>query len=154
VLLSSECGFCTEKWARKAIGELRDSLQRVQGKAFAHTSVVGVALDNDVRAGVRYLQNLREAGAPFDELSVGGSWLNELITRLVWRDGLATPEVPQVVLVERNVDATSYPRNIDVHRDSMLLRVAGHDDLIAWVNAGTPLTFRPPPRTAVSRTPK
>lgn len=153
VLVSSKCGFCTEPWARKALGEVRDSLQRTQGKTFAHTSVIGVAIDDDLQAGVRYLQGFRGRRTSFDELSIGGSWLNEIVTSLVWRDGLATAEVPQVVLVERRVDARGYPGNIAVRRDSMLLRVVGREDVIAWVNAGTPLAFRPIPRTGVTRPP-
>lgn len=139
VLLSSECGFSTEKETKKAIPALRASLHASQGKAFAKVSVVGIAIDDDLDVGMRYLQSLGRS--VFDELSVGGSWLNELVTALVWRNGVATPETPQVVLVERRVDASEYPRNIDVQRDSVLLKVTGRDDLIAWVNHGTPLDF-------------
>ncbi len=140
VLLSSECGFSTEKGTKKAIRELRASLRASHAKAFAKVSVIGIAIDEDLDAGVRYLQSLGPSA--FDEISVGGSWLNELVTALVWRDGVATPETPQVVLVERRVDASEYPRNIDVQRDSVLLKVTGRDDLLAWVNQGAPMDFR------------
>ncbi len=111
-------------------------------------SVVGIAMDDDLTAGVRYLRSLGRSGAAFDEISVGGSWLNQFATALIWRDGLATPEVPQVVLVERRVDAAGYPRYMDVQRDSVLLKVTGRDSLIAWVNGGTPLDFGRSPREA------
>jgi len=141
VLLSSECGFCAEKGTKKAIRQLRDSLHASAGKAFARVSVIGIAIDNDPGAGVRYLQSLGPSGAVFDELSAGGGWLNEFVTALVWRDGVATPEVPQVVLLERRVDASGFPRYIDVQADSLLLKVTGRDSLIAWINQGTPLAF-------------
>lgn len=151
VLLSSECGFCTEKSTKKAVGDLRASLHASQGKAFAKVSVVGVAIDPDLRAGVRYLENLeRSGGAAFDELSVGGSWLNQVLTALVWRDDMVKPQVPQVVLIERRVDAGGYPRYLDMQPDSMLLNVTGRDSLIAWVNRGTPLDLRRSARVARS----
>lgn len=146
VFLAAECGFCTEKGTKQAIGALRTSLQASQRASFAQVTVVGVAIDSDLGAGSKYLQSLGRSGTVFDELSLGGSWLNEPMTALAWRAGMATPDVPQVVLIERLVDATAYPRHIEVQRDSMLLKITGRDDLIAWVKQGTPLVFRRPRR--------
>ncbi|NOT07254.1 MAG: hypothetical protein HOP28_03520 [Gemmatimonadales bacterium] len=139
MLLSADCGFCTEKVAKQAISRIRDSLRASQEKAFVHISVVAVLLDDDIRAGIKYAESLNSG---FDELSIGGSWLNEHVIRLIWRDALATPQIPQVLLFERPVDASAYPRSIDVQRDSLVLSVAGRSDLIDWVNAGAPLDFR------------
>lgn len=47
-------------------------------------------------SGARYLRSLRRSELPFDEISVGGVWLNEFVIDLVWRAAVATPEVPQV----------------------------------------------------------
>jgi hypothetical protein len=149
-LLAGDCGFCTEKGTRRAIRALRASLRTSQGASFARVAVVGVAIDEDVVAGIRYLKSLGGRGEVFDQLSVGGSWLNDPVTALVWRTGMATPEVPQIVLLMRAVDAGGYPRHIDVQRDSMLLRVAGRDDIIAWVDQGTPLAFHPSRRATPS----
>src|SRR6266853_3065902 len=109
VLLSSECGFCTEENTKRAVRQVRASLRASQGKAFASVSVVGVAIDPDLRAGLRYLKSLEQSEPVFDELSVGGSWLNQVLTPLVWRDEVAKPQVPEVVLIERRVDATGFP---------------------------------------------
>lgn len=141
VLMSSDCGFCTEKHTEEAISALRDSLRASQGSRFAHVSVVGISLDDDVAAGSRYLSGLGKHGAAFDQVGIGGSWLNEFATRLIWRDGLAKAAIPQVVLVDRRIDARNYPRYIDVRRDSMLLNVTGRDSLIAWVAGGARLDF-------------
>ena len=139
VLLSSECGFCRQEDTKNAIRRLRASLRASHGASFVNVSVVGIASDRDLRKGVQYLETLGPLGSVFDQLSVGGSWLNEQVATLVWRGGVATPEVPQVVLVERLVDAGNYPAHIDIQRDSLLLVVAGLTDVVRWVNDGTPL---------------
>jgi hypothetical protein len=143
VLVASDCGYSTERLARKALRALPDSLRAVHGAAFTNVSVVGVALDEDLGAGIRFLKELGRSGRGFDEISVGKGWLNEQIVRLVWREGMATPSLPQVVLVARRVDARTYPRHIDTQRDSVLLTVTGRNDIVAWVSAGVPLGFRP-----------
>lgn len=142
VLVASDCGFSNEKLTKKAIREFGDSLRVSQGEVYTHVSVVGVSIDTDLDAGIKFLQEIRGSGTVFDEISVGGNWLNEHITRLVWREGMATPNLPQVVLIERRVDADAYPRHMELHRDSVLLNVIGRNDLVAWVNSGTPLDFR------------
>ncbi len=138
-LLSSQCGVCRDKRTRQAIEVLRDSLRARHSTEFAAISVVGVAIDDDLSAGVRYLRRMGGSRQVFDELSVGGSWLNEFMTTLVWRDGMGRAEVPQVLLVTRHVNALGFPRFIDVQGDSLLLNVPGRDSLIAWVNNGTPI---------------
>lgn len=143
VLLASDCGYSTERLAKRALRALPDSLRAVHGAAFANVSVVGVALDEDVAAGIRFLDELDRSGRAFDEISVGKSWLNEQIVRLVWREGVAPASLPQVVLVARQVDARAYPRHIETQRDSVLLTVTGRNDIVAWVNEGVPLRFEP-----------
>ena len=56
------------------------------------------------------------------QLTTDHSWLNEQVLRLVWREGMAAPNLPQIVLVERHVDVTPYPRHLATHRvlDSIL----------------------------------
>jgi hypothetical protein len=113
----------------------------LQPGEFAQVSVVGVAIDEDLAAGIEYLGKLGPRGEVFDEISVGRSWMNEFVTGFVWRAGIAEPEVPQLLLVERQVDAAAYPRHIVIRPDSVLLRITGRNDLMAWVEQGTPLDF-------------
>src|SRR6185295_12428543 len=63
VFLAAECGFCTEKGTKQAIGTLRTSLHASQGPSFARVTVVGVAIDNDLASGIKYLQSLGRSGA-------------------------------------------------------------------------------------------
>lgn len=139
VLVAAGCGFSTEERTVEAIRQVRDSLQQAHGQDFADISLVGIVLDDDIKAGLQYVQDLERSRTLFDQLSLGGSWLNEEVVRLVWRGGVATAQLPQILLVERRVDADNYPRNIIVQQDSVLLNVTGRDELIAWVASGTPV---------------
>jgi len=121
---------------------MRDSLRSSHGHQFARVTVIGVSISDDLRAGVRYLEDLGANGWAFDQISVGGSWMNELMIPLIWRQTVAKVAVPQVLLVERHIDATGFPDAIAVERDTVLLDVVGRDKLIAWVDAGTPLGLR------------
>lgn len=139
VLLSHRCGFCTEEGTKRALRNIRPSLMKYQNAPYAKVSVVGVALDADIDAGFEYLEDLNEDNAAFDELSVGGSWLNHFVTQLVWRGGMAEASTPSIVVVARNVDATAYPSNIGVGADSFVTRISGRRAIINWVTGGTPL---------------
>jgi hypothetical protein len=134
VILSSRCGFCTEPTVRGALARIRDSLMANNASRYANISVVGVAIDGNIGKEFDYLRELGPRA--FDELSVGGSWMNSFITQLVWRDRSAEPATPSVVIVEREVDASAAPRNVEVYPDSLVLHVSGRDSLISWVDHG------------------
>lgn len=138
VLVSSGCGWCADPATKQALRTVRDSLLASHRGTFAGVSVVGVAIDGSLDAGIQYLRDLDEPKA-FDQVSVGGLWLNELALSLVWREGFADAAVPQVVLVQRHVDATRYPDYIQIQRDSALGTIVGRDSLVAWIARGAPL---------------
>lgn len=151
VLAGSDCGWSTRPEMMQAVGQLRESLQSAHGSSFAQVSVVGVAIDKDIRAGLQFLDDLAEGASEplFDQISVGGSWLNENVVRLVWRDGVTAPSVPQIVVVQRSVDTDSYLSEsiIEVHSDSVLLNLLGTVEIAQWIAMGTPLEWpmRTPP---------
>jgi hypothetical protein len=151
VLLDSRCGACTHRTTEAAIERLRTSLDASYKPTFKQISVVGVALDTDLRAGTRYLERLNHSGHVFDQLSVGGAWMNELVSQRVWRDAAALPGVPQVLLLSRTVDASGYPRTVDLAHDSVLTRVFGRDEIAKWVNRGTPLAVAAVPASLPTR---
>lgn len=132
-LLASDCGMCTEAKLKAAMARMRDSLVTTNRGQFAAIRVIGVALDEEVPDGVRYLASFR---GTFDQIVVGGSWLNEVMSSMAWRDHIATTQIPQLLAFQRSVDATGYPQTILVQPDSLLLRVIGRDSVIAWVNRG------------------
>lgn len=141
VFVSSDCGFSRLRETRRALREFPDSLRAANGSAFTDVSVIGVSIDKDVDAGLRFLRDIEGSRHVFDEISVGRSWLNEQVVRLVWREGMATANLPQIVLVERQVDMAPYPRHIGTERDSVLLNLTGSKEIAAWVGKGAPLRY-------------
>jgi hypothetical protein len=138
VLMSSECGWCKDPTTEDAVRAIRDSLAHAYNGRFARVSVIGISIDSDVNAGVSYLEQLGGAKS-FDQISVGGVWLNELVQSLVWKDGAGKAAAPQVILVRRKIDASRYPDFIEIDRDSVLQDIIGRDSLVAWVRGGVPL---------------
>lgn len=141
VFVAAACGFSTEERTMDAIGRLPDSLRASHGESFSNISVIGVSVDQDVDAGLEYFRRMGKANEKLDQIAVGGSWLNDEVVNLVWRKGLAQAATPQVLLVGRAVDVEAYPGSIEVGENRKLLDVQGRQDIISWVNAGTPLDF-------------
>jgi hypothetical protein len=110
-------------------------------------STVGVALDADVTAGLDWLRRL---GA-FSEVSIGRGWGSTGATAYIWSD-TARPVIPQVIAVEREVDARAPGRLMFVNT-RILRRALGYDAIDAWA-ADT--TWAPPygdPRAPLSPDP-
>jgi hypothetical protein len=141
VLFASDCGFSELPGSKDAISRLRATLLKSQGASFAAVRVVAVDLDKDVKPGLDFISQLQHgATAPvFDQVEVGGSWLNEEFVRLGWQKGMAKPAIPQVVLVTRPVDSRTYLSNahLSVGADSVLADIVGAADIAAWVAGGT-----------------
>ena len=85
----------------------------------------------------------------FDQLNLGGSWLNERIISLVWRPDIVPPALPQVILMETEVNADLYPEYIEVAQESTALTLFGRDEIIDWVDSGTPRRLKPAVASAV-----
>lgn len=146
VFVASDCGFSAHPTTVDALRQLPGLLRDRAAGRFANVSVIGIALDDEVAPGIGFLQDLQQPGSEFDEISAGNSWMNEQAIRLMWRDGAAAPLLPQVLLVERSVDARMYPRHIEVRADSVILNVVGRDDILRWVGDGAPLDAGGSPR--------
>ena len=109
VITSSDCGWSRLPATLHAVSSIREKLLAAHGKKYAKVSVVGVALDSDPDKGIAFLKEMGRGkiGGAFDQIVVGGSWLNEQIVRVVWRERMASAASPQVVVVERLVDTES-----------------------------------------------
>lgn len=134
--VAKECGLCREEKTRQALARLRQVVVLANKENFAEIRVIGVALDDDVSEGVSYLKSLETDGRIFDQISVGGGWLNEQVAGMVWREHQFLPRVPQVVGVVRRIDASAYPSSIAVQPDSLLFVVTGRDSLLKWIGGG------------------
>jgi hypothetical protein len=123
------------------VGRVKEVLWASHRAAFDSIRVIGVAIGQDLEGGAEYLSSFGPLGTTFDELSIGGGWLNSFVVDLMWRGGYASPAVPEILVVQRKIDATAYPSHIGVEDDSLLLAVEGRDSVLAWISRGAPLTW-------------
>lgn len=147
VLLSSDCGWSSLPDVIEATRKVKATLRAVHGQSFAAIRVVGVALDDSLEVGLEFLSGLGE-GEPdrvFDQVSVGGGWLNEEIVRFVWRGGIAQAALPQIIVVERPVNTKSYLASgtIEVQDDRLLVNPVGRAEITQWLRSGVPLDWVP-----------
>lgn len=143
VLTSSECGWCTLPEATKAIGSFQTQIRTRYKSSYAQVSVVGVITDMEVNAGLDYIASLGngDAGGPFDQVIVGGSWLNEQVVRFVWREQVARALTPQIIVIERPVNTDAYisASTIRVENDTLVANPTGYHEILAWLEADMPL---------------
>ena len=90
---------------------------------------IGVATDWEFDKGLRFLADY---GA-FDEVIVGGNWLNSAAVRFIWRDLPGQPAFPQVVLLEREV--TVNKTNVTFGPEKVISRFIGIDEIIERVDS-------------------
>ena len=141
VLVSSHCGACRDPQTKQALRDLRAALRARADSSFVAVSLIGVGVDQDLAEGMQYMNSI---GASFDEVDVGGVWLNQVMTNLVWREASGRAAVPQVVLVKRTIDTRNYPDDIRIPADSVLASIGGRDSLVRWVSSGAALNGRIP----------
>jgi hypothetical protein len=127
----------------EAIAQLRGTLTKSHGGSFADVRVVALDLDEDIKPGLQFISQVeRRSPSPvFDQISVGGSWLNDEFIRVGWRGRMAASSIPQVLVVARPVDASAYSAKglVSVGADSVLADVVGATDIVAWVASGARL---------------
>lgn len=143
VVVASDCGFSTRPDVEDAVRHLRDVLLAAHGQSYAQVSVVALDVDQDVATGLEFLKQFQKhhSGPVFDQVSVGGVWVNDGFVNLGWRERLATGATPEIDLIERPVDSHHYlvDWTVSIGRDALLLRVAGYDQIARWVQEGAPL---------------
>lgn len=146
VLVASDCGWSSRPELIAQVGRLRERLKAFHGSGYAQVSVVGVALDRDVDKGLRFLaeHGNGSTASSFDQVIAGGSWLNEQVVRFVWRDGLVQAMTPQIIVIERVVDTSSYvaQSTIAVQSDKFIGAWVGYKDILRWLGEGLPLGNR------------
>jgi hypothetical protein len=110
---------------------------RSAGAAFA---TLGIALDEQIDSGIALLQPLGQ----FDEISIGGGWVNHDVERYIWSDTTGVPAIPQVLVIEREVNASNGKTQWSVSPYHVLFRVIGGDPIRGWVAKGAPVSIPPP----------
>jgi hypothetical protein len=132
----SRCGFCQKRETKDAFRSMRRQLMEryVASGHYSSLTVVGVAIDDSLTEGVKYLQSF--GSGVVDEISVGSGWQNDYMNRLLWRDQIAAPAIPLVIVVSRSMSATLAPLNLTYSADSVVTVVQGSDRIADWVRSG------------------
>jgi hypothetical protein len=136
VVSARSCGPCNVPEYKSAVRRMMPMLARQVAKSGASFAAVGLGLDWNVDTARAYFQTL---GA-FDELVLGRNWWNTGAVAYMWRESVASPAMPQVVLVRRHT-IDSQPR-MTVSADSVIVRLVGEKQIVAWVARGAPIAAR------------
>lgn len=143
VITASDCGWSAQPRTMEALGSIRESMRAIYGGKYVRVGVVGVAIDDDPETGVAFLTDIGGGTVrrAFDQVAIGGSWLNEQIVRLVWRDGVAEAATPQVIVLERVVDTSLYASDytIGISNDRVVANATGYSEVFQWLEQGLPL---------------
>ncbi len=120
---SSTCGASSDPELHERLERIASFYREQSLRSGGYTTTLGVALDWDTNDGLRFLNKM---GA-FDEISIGRNWLNSHSVAFVWRDLPGAPTLPQLVVVEREVEVG--PSMVEVGRDSVVARFLGLDEI-------------------------
>jgi cell division septation protein DedD len=123
------CGAQREPGFPQAV---EDAKLRVRDQAAARGAqfrAVAVSLDWKTDEALSFLEGF---GA-FDELTVGSNWLNDGARRYIWRDLPGPAAVPQLLVVERDVETEP---QVQVRNERVIKRISGALPVIAWVKDG------------------
>lgn len=138
---SSTCTPSNAPQLARASAELRELLAARAARNGTTFSTLGIARDRQVRAGLRHLRRHGE----FDEVIAGRSWSNLGLQRYVWGDLPGQAATPQLLLVERTLDASSAGqggRQFAIEGERLLVRKVGLDEIEAWLRDGAPVPRR------------
>jgi hypothetical protein len=132
-LVSSTCGANDRVGFEEAIRTAQQSLaERFTGGGRQFVST-GVFVDWQLEKGIDFLGGIGD----FDEVIIGGSWLNSGAIRYIWRDYPGASALPQVIVAKR---AVTVARNtIGVGEEELLLRLVGAEAIMRWVELGMPI---------------
>lgn len=143
LITASDCGWSTRPSVLQSVATLRSRLTARYSSRFASISLVAVVLDLKVRAGLEFLEMIGGADA-FDQVAVGGSWLNDAAVRLIWQDGVARPASPQVVVSTRRVNSREFVSagSLTVGPERVVRTFVGGDEVVLWIQSDVPLNER------------
>ena len=113
------CGVCARKDLPPLVRAKIDSLRAAAVSRGSRFTAVGVAMDAPREDALRWIDRF----GPFDQVSLGGNWMNEQVVRSVWQDEATVPAVPQLLLVRRTVAGTD--TRLEVKADTVLERWLG-----------------------------
>jgi hypothetical protein len=140
-VLFPECGCNDNPAFPKALASIKDGLRKRAVAAGVEYADVGVGFNRDVAAGLAYLlEGKTQTGAhvelgQWDEVHAGGSWRNEVLLNLIWRERLADASIPQILLIERELELDG-GRTTRLVATRRTLKLIGTSAFEAWVAGG------------------
>lgn len=133
---SPECSFSSDPLLQRMVREILIALGNQADRRGWRFASVGVAITDDARSGLRLLERI----APFDEVSSGGSWFNEIAIQYFYRQLPGPPGTPQFVVVRRVATGPSSMQPVGrVERDLLLTRRVGMQEIRAFHSVGAQL---------------
>ena len=134
-LYSSDCGICKDPAVMRAMSAMPAAVRAAAVQhGYQRVSLLAVSPDANRAASLGYLDRL--GARSFDEVNIGGGWLNATIGDLVWRTGTIEASVPQVLVYRRQVSGTTAPYRMTISPDTLIGIVSGRDQLLKWKDSG------------------
>jgi hypothetical protein len=140
---STDCQPCIWAPFKASLKQMWSLLQAQANRSHAGFGTLGVAINDDADSGAAMLAPLSQ----FDEVSLGGGWVNHLAVRYIWTDSAGVPAIPQVLVIARDVNSSEGKTQWSVTNSRVLTRVVGADLIRAWIVKGAPLPGQSPART-------
>lgn len=113
------CSSCRIPGVSDRVRAIVDSLRGIAVARKIKFVSLGIALDGSPVDGLGWLTKFGQ----FDEVAIGGNWLNTAVLHYVWSDPATTPGVPQVLLLRQMITTSS--SGIAVASDTVLHRWFG-----------------------------
>ncbi|HEX6751739.1 MAG TPA: hypothetical protein VF092_30880 [Longimicrobium sp.] len=142
---ASFCGACRDPGLPPVVERAKLLAQRRAAAEHHAFRTIGVSIDWNQPRGLEMLRRFGD----FDQVAAGGNWLNEEAVKYIWRDVPGRAVVPQIILLERTVNADA--GGIMVSREVLRERVVGEVEIRTWVRihaSGSPPTPANPTRGA------
>jgi hypothetical protein len=134
-LYSSDCAICKDPSVMRAISAMPAAVRAAAvQRGYQRVSMMAASPDGARTKSLQYLDRL--GARSFDEVNIGGGWLNATIGDLVWRTGKVQASVPQVLVYRRHVSGTMEPYSMTVSPDTLLGIVSGRTEILKWEASG------------------
>jgi hypothetical protein len=129
---ASFCGAHLQPGFPEAIEQAKLGLRRQAQSRGSGFRAVGVSLDWEPDSALVFLRRFGR----WDEVSVGGNWVSEAALRYIWSDLPGPASVPQLLVIERQLE--NGETAVSVQGERLVRRLLGTDQIAAWVKSGAP----------------
>lgn len=129
----STCHWCTSVEGLEAV---RAALAAVHGRAAQagyEVTAVGVALDDDIDEGLRYLADV----AKWDQIVSGGSWNNLVARHVLPVQG--TPELAVFMRTSSRIEVPGGRIAETTRKNELIVRKVGLFEIQRWLELGAPI---------------